>query len=96
MTPSKTIVASTYSINKRSHFRSNAPNDKCFGKRLDENSILIVDKSFNSLFLFLSLNFSLEIDLISIGLSSHLILYKISPLDNETFTPLTISDLYNL
>jgi len=39
-----------------------------FGKRLDANSILIVDEYLNSLFLFLSLNFNLEIDLISIGL----------------------------
>jgi len=43
------------------------------GRRLDRNSILTEEESLSSLFLLLSLNFSLVIDLISTGLSKNLI-----------------------
>jgi len=54
------------------------------------NSILIVDDSLNSLLLFLFINLSLVIGLIFMGLSLHLIPWKMSSTDNEISTPLII------
>jgi len=76
MTPSQTIKTFMHFVinfNKRSNLRFNAPNILIYsGKRLDRKSILIYEESL-IISVFLSLNFNLEIDLISIELSNYFI-----------------------